>query len=260
MTAKTTKTTKPDTFTASQIMVQHGAFDHAIKSAELAANIRAAGVADERTRRAYIIGRVARGLLATQKAAAEFIGLSDNERKAREADLLRDAGAIVAMLSYVDPAKAGDKAAEIRRQMREGKRRNKTQHALEGAARAHWSRFCRDHGLAQKSAKAGNVNQSKAKTGRPAGQKQGHASEHKAGGGRMASDKATLQAIRAGAVPARELAPSFTNGGEVLAWLDREASVMRLILDKTPKHVDNLQRAVMREFVDAVAALHGDAS
>ena len=44
MTAKTTKTTKPDTFTASQIMVQHGAFDHAIKSAELAANIRAAHV------------------------------------------------------------------------------------------------------------------------------------------------------------------------------------------------------------------------
>lgn len=211
-----TTVTKADKITSETfIRVRDLAYKVTGHEAELAAAIRKAGKTDDRTRRAFYVGHIAArtGILAAA---------SERDDAFAAAELTCDKRV------YKDPAMTGLDPAiakDLRRQMRTNVRRNKTEERAYAAARAAWSRFCREHNLVQASAKAGNKNAAK-KPGAQTGAK----------------------ASKAGK-PAPRVVPTIANKVELAAFIRSVAAQLKQVRKESAKACmsDHVLRAALEE-------------
>lgn len=247
MAKKTETNTAP---TAAHITVRDHAFDEAIATAQLVADIRAAGKADKRTKAAFVIGRVMRARLKT-KGLAEYLTSGDNAKADTRAQLAEQVEAAYARKGWVDPAKAGEHAATIRKEIAAKARRTKADHDMIRAAERAWSRFCKEHGLAQASKKAGNKNAAK-----PNGADARDVTTTKALADQIKAEQAPgVEAARNGAVPATKRVPVIASAEDVTRFMQLKAEDFRVVLDGGAKHVTHVQRQIMRDYIAAVKAL-----
>lgn len=235
---------------AERVHVRDAAFDEAVATARLVAAIRAAGKADKRTKAAFVIGRVMRAHLKV-KGMREYLAAGDNARATIHNKLAREVTAIYNRKGWADPAKAGEHAATIRKEIAGGVRRTKEDHDMIRAAERAWSRFCKEHGLTQVSKKAGNMN-----AGKKNGADARDVTTTKALADQIKAEQAPgIEAARNGAVPATKRVPVIASTEDVTRFMQLKAEDFRVVLDGGAKHITHVQRQIMRDYIAAVKAL-----
>lgn len=197
--------------------IQDAAFTHADSRVAIVALIKKAGIADDKTRLAFIVGDMARQLVATKALNA-----GDNERKDAIAKAMESASVACELPSNTSKAKI---------------KRTATQEKAYGASRAAWSRMVKRLGVKSESAKQGNTN-AKPKARKESGAT--HATDK--------TESAQRQLV--------EVTPVCGNLGALIAALLLEAGQCEAIVKKNHSHATVQVRNLVNDFARGLRALN----
>lgn len=226
MAKKTENTTTVNVTSQERDTMRHGAMGIRVTRAAMArVCIKHKGdkVAIAILRREFVIGEMV--LSMGKKADVNaYLDAGDNERKAMAADWETMAESIVDKKGWLNadaPNMNDETRKSIRKEIREGKRRTKSQHQLEQAAAKMWKRFSDDHdgfGLTKRKARTDNTHAKR-------GTQKAETTDRSTAAETAKAQKPGIAAVKAASVDPVKLAPTK---GQVPQWMNLIAKACRV--------------------------------